>query len=201
LWKAKSKTLDCKPLLNFDEQISLGAKSKRMRAYNLLVSYARQNNFSAKQKNQLLEQICEALEIDYQEFCRKRILQLMNSEEIRSAAAAGIDVQLHTHRHQVPREEQLFRREIEDNRNIIAAATGKRATHFCYPNGDYDARFFDWMAQANVISATTCDTALSSSETNRFLLPRLVDTCPLSEIEFEGWLSGVSQFIPQRKHS
>lgn len=199
LWKAKSKTLDCGALVGRGGKIDLATQSERSRAYALLFAHALENKFSAEQKNDLLEKMCADLRIDYREFCDKRILQLMNAGEISQIAAGGVDVQLHTHRHRVPLEERLFRREIEDNRSAITAAAAKRATHFCYPSGEYDAQFFPWMQAEDVVSATTCETALSTAETNRFLLPRLVDTCSLSEIEFEGWLSGISQFLPQRK--
>jgi len=199
LWKAKSKILDCRALpVGRGEQIDLAIESERKRAYDLLSDHALENEFSAEQKNDLLALLCGSLQIDYAEFCGKRIMRLMNSEEVVEIAAAGVDVQLHTHRHRTPLEERLFRREIEDNRRVIAAAAAKRATHFCYPSGEHDTRFFPWMQAENVASATTCETALSTRETNRFLLPRLVDTSSLSEVEFEGWLTGISHFLPQR---
>jgi len=201
LWKAKSKTLDCNTLLGHNEQINLATENERKRAYDLLFEHALENKFSAEQKNDLLQLLCGNLQIDYAEFCDKRIMQLMNAEEVSKVASAGVDVQLHTHRHRVPLEERLFRREIEDNRHAITAAAANRATHFCYPSGEHNAQFFPWMQAEDVVSATTCETALSTPETNRFLLPRLVDTCSLSEVEFEGWLTGISHFLPQRKTS
>ncbi|MCY7348170.1 MAG: polysaccharide deacetylase family protein [Pyrinomonadaceae bacterium] len=201
LWKAQSKTLDCRTLLGRGEQINLATEVERQKAYDLLFAHALENKFSAEQKNDLLEEMCGNLQIDYAEFCAKRLMQLMNAAEVSKIAAAGVDVQLHTHRHRVPLEERLFRREIEDNRRAITAAADYRATHFCYPSGEHDARFFPWMEAEGVVSATTCETALSTSQTNRFLLPRLVDTCSLSEVEFEGWLTGISHFLPQRKTS
>jgi peptidoglycan/xylan/chitin deacetylase (PgdA/CDA1 family) len=198
LWKAKSKILDCSSLLGVNEQINLAMKSNRTRAHALVIAHALKNKFSAEQKNYFLEEMCDKLEINYTEFCNKRILQLMNSDEVAAIAAAGVDVQLHTHRHRVPLDEQLFTREIEDNRQVITAATAKQATHFCYPSGVHNSQFFTWMQAANVVSATTCETALSTSETHRFLLPRLVDGGLISEIEFEGWLTGISNFLPRR---
>ncbi|MEJ7699144.1 MAG: polysaccharide deacetylase family protein [Pyrinomonadaceae bacterium] len=201
LWKAKSKILDCNSLLGINEQINLATENNRKRGLALIIAHASKNKFSAEQKNHLLERICDSLQLNYSEFCRKRISQLMNNEEVARIASAGVDVQLHTHRHRVPLEEQLFRREIEDNRQVIYGTTGKEAKHFCYPSGEYNPLFFAWMEAENVVSATTCETALSTAETNPFLLPRLVDTCSLSEVEFEGWLAGISQYLPQRRNS
>lgn len=198
LWKAKSKILDCNSLLGINEQIKLAVEDNRSRAHALVIAYALKNKFSAEQKNHLLELMCDKLEINYTEFCRKRILQLMNTEEIAEIVSAGVDIQLHTHRHRIPLEEQLFKREIEDNREIINAATAKEAIHFCYPSGEYNTQLFTWMQAVNVISATTCKTALSTCMTHPFELPRLVDGGLISEIEFEGWLTGISQFLPNK---
>lgn len=198
LWKAKSKVLDCRALLGGGGQINLATAGERQRAYDLMFEHAAENKFSAEQKDELLARMCGLLQIDYAEFCAKRIMQLMNASEVAEVAAGGVDVQLHTHRHRVPLDERLFRREIEDNRRAIAVAASNRPAHFCYPSGVYDERFFPWMEAENVASATTCETALSTRATNRFLLPRLVDTCSLSDVEFEGWLTGISHFFPQR---
>ncbi len=201
LWKAGSKTLNCSLLLGLDENINLTTESERLRALSLIRNYALINRFSAGRKNELLEAMCAELEIDYAEFCRKRILHLMNSNEISTIAHSCIDVQLHTHRHRVPADEKLFHREIDDNRRVIEDATGRQAVHFCYPNGEHNSQFFPWLRTANIISATTCQAGLSTPQSNPFLLPRLVDSSSLSEVEFMGWLSGVSQFVPQRRNS
>jgi peptidoglycan/xylan/chitin deacetylase (PgdA/CDA1 family) len=203
LWTAKSKILHLKNLLGRDEEINLENESQRQLAHRLIVNHAEENNFSAEQKNDLLAAMSTELGIDYEAFCRTRIMQLMNAEQTEFVVKSGIDVQLHTHRHRVPLDEQLFRREIEDNRRVIEHAmqsTNKPVEHFCYPSGQYNEQFFPCMKATGITSATTCDTALADSTTNPFLLPRLVDTCPLSEIEFEGWLTGVSQFLPQRRN-
>ena len=78
-------------------------------------------------------------------FTAKRILQLMNAQELAEVATNGIDVQLHTHRHRTPEEETLFRQEITENRERIRALTGREATHFCYPSGVYRKEFAGWL--------------------------------------------------------
>lgn len=54
--------------------------------------------------------------------------------------------------------------------------------------------------ELGVESATTCDAGLATRETSPFLLPRHIDTTSQAGAEFEGWLSGVSQFLPKRSH-
>ena len=198
LWKAKSETLDCSSLIDSDEIFDLSIETERKRAHSLIDEYVLKNNLSAEQKNGLLEELCKSLGIDFEKFCDSRVLQLLTPDELAAVARSGVDVELHTHRHRVPLDEQLFNREIEDNRRVIEDATSRRPMHFCYPSGHYDSRFVPWLNLANVISATTCSAALAASGSDIFKLPRLIDTCSLSSVEFESWLDGVSHFVPQR---
>lgn len=197
LWKARSSHFDCTELLTRDEVIDLNVEAERRRCHSLIIGHAR--DFSAEQKDALLHKLCCALNINYADFCEARLFQLMTLQEV-SAIAKYVDIELHTHRHRVPLDEKLFTREIDDNRRVIERAASKRATHFCYPSGEYDSLIFDWLEATDVISATTCDPALATGSTSPFLLPRLIDTCALTDIEFEGWLSGVSDFLPRRRH-
>ena len=109
-------------------------------------------------------------------------------------------MQLHTHRHRMPRDRDLFAREVEDNIREIQDMTGSEArpAHFCYPCGDYDPQFFTWLRDLGVESATTCQPGLATRHGNPYELPRLLDMPTLSALEFEGWLTGFSGIFPQR---
>ena len=198
LWKGKERHLDLESLFGLSEILDLSLESERKKAHSIIVNHAENHDLSAERKNNLLSELCAQLDFDFQEFCRSRVLQLMNSKEITQITKAGIDVQLHTHRHRVPMDEQLFGREIVDNKRVIETATGQSPIHFCYPSGQYSSNFFPWLKKAKVVSATTCDAALSHQGSNPYLLPRLIDTSSLSDVEFEGWIAGASQFLPQR---
>jgi Polysaccharide deacetylase len=139
------------------------------------------------------------LKIDYDAVVAKRLLHVLSPDEVKTLAANGVDIQLHTHRHRTPHDRSLFLREIEDNRKSIQAMTNASSvTHFCYPSGVYDEAFLPWLEEAGVVSATTCDTGFASRQSNPLLLPRLLDVSGLSDIEFEGWLTGVSAALPRR---
>jgi peptidoglycan/xylan/chitin deacetylase (PgdA/CDA1 family) len=139
------------------------------------------------------------LKIDYERLLSRRLLHLLKPEEVTELALAGVDVQLHTHRHRVPLDHDLFVREIEDNRDRIRAMTGNLAAHFCYPSGVYEAAFLPWLEELKVVSATTCETGFATRDSHPLLLPRLLDTSSLSTVEFEGWLAGVSAVLPRRR--
>jgi len=192
LWTAKGKTLDLSTLIERSEYVDLDRAIERHRAISLIMDHATVNKLSADGKNELLESLAEELQIDYSGFCQRRVLQLMNLNEIADISQAGIDVQLHTHRHRVPEDEGQFKLEIETNRRIIEQVTNKKADHFCYPNGEHNTRLFSQLSSADVVSATTTVPGLATRDTHPYLLPRFVDGSSLPEIEFEGWLTGVS---------
>ena len=51
-------------------------------------------------------------------------------------ARAGIDFQLHTHRHRTPLDRDRFVGEIRENRAVVEEMTGSNErVHFCYPSG------------------------------------------------------------------
>jgi peptidoglycan/xylan/chitin deacetylase (PgdA/CDA1 family) len=140
------------------------------------------------------------LGLDYDDLVRRRILRLLTPGEVTALSAAGVDFQLHTHRHRTPIDETLFRREIDDNRRLLRELTGRTANHFCYPSGVYEPEFLPWLRDSGVVSATTCDTGIASPATDPLLLPRLIDTMNLSAVEFESWVSGAGAFLPLRPH-
>jgi peptidoglycan/xylan/chitin deacetylase (PgdA/CDA1 family) len=199
LWKARGARLDLKGLTGEALEFDLSTEGARREAHAALRRFAR--GLSAEEKDELLVSVAKRLEVDYEELISKRLLHLLNPSEVRALAEAGVDVQLHTHRHRTPLDRALFRREIEDNRAAIREMTGGEATHFCYPSGVYQAEFLPWLEELGVRSATTCDTGYASRESGRLLLPRLLDVSSLSPIEFEGWLTGVSAALPRRRET
>jgi peptidoglycan/xylan/chitin deacetylase (PgdA/CDA1 family) len=161
-------------------------------------AYALEHDFSGKQKDELLQDLAKAAGVDWQALCSKRVLHLMTPEEAADAASSGVDLQLHTHRHRVYDERARFQREIDDNRRHIESITPGSREHFCYPGGFHLPEFPAWLKERGVRSATTCQPGIATASDSEFLLPRLLDTCTLSEAEFRSWVTGVAAFLPQR---
>ena len=147
-----------------------------------------------------MARVAERLKIDYEDLCARRILHVMNPEEVASVAAGGIDIQLHTHRHRVSIRRERFLREIEENRACIERNSPAPLRHFCYPGGFHLPQFSGWLADGGVISSTTCEAGLASSSTDPLLLPRLVDHANLTPLEFRAWISGFASLLPRRAH-
>jgi peptidoglycan/xylan/chitin deacetylase (PgdA/CDA1 family) len=125
----------------------------------------------------------------------------MTPDQVKDIHAGGISVELHTHRHRTPRDPQLFTREIRENREKIEAITGETPRHFCYPSGVWRPEMLPLLSENRVISATTCAPGLAMRGSSPLLLPRHVDTASQASAEFDGWLSGVSQFLPKRSRA
>jgi hypothetical protein len=159
---------------------------------------AEASNLSAVQKNDLAAKLAQFLSISYDKIVSSRMFQVMTPSERSELATQRVDFQLHTHRHRTPIREDLFRKEIRDNRQALGQL-GAGAIHFCYPSGAYRPEFMDWLQKENVVSATTCETGLASARSNFLLLPRLVDTSARSAVEFEAWITGLAALLPARK--
>ena len=142
-------------------------------------------------KDEAAARLAHRLHVDYSAMRRSRMLQIMNPREVRQVSGEGVNIQLHTHRHRMPREETLFIREIEENRNRIAALTGKTPSHFCYPSGAYSPGFAGWLKKCGVVSATTCEKGLALPSSESMRLPRVLDDSRLGTARFESILSGL----------
>jgi peptidoglycan/xylan/chitin deacetylase (PgdA/CDA1 family) len=199
LWKGSNVSLDAEEFSGNSGVVELRDHNARSDLVIKILNYSAAQEFSADEKDNLVESLAQRLGLDYQAFLKSRVLQLMNTEELREISASGIDVQLHTHRHRTPDDRLLFMREIEDNRRFLKAISPTSASHFCYPSGIYESKFLPWLELLGVKSATTCDVALATASVDPLLLPRYMDTSLSSDVEFEGWLSGFSCFIPTRR--
>lgn len=199
LWKGREETLDLKRLVEVDLKLNLRSFAAQDRARVSILEFAHAQKFSAEQKDALVTKLAQSLRVDYDFLLAQRIMQNLTPAEVTELAQSGIDIQLHTHRHRTPKDRQLFIREIEDNRKSIQAMTGKHTAHFCYPSGVHEPSFLPWLKESGVISATTCEPGFASVNSDRLLLPRVLDNPALSPIEFESWLTGVSAALPRRR--
>jgi peptidoglycan/xylan/chitin deacetylase (PgdA/CDA1 family) len=181
------------------ERMPMSSEAQRLEVSRVVGEYfTDERGMPPDEKQELLERLADELEFDLAEYRRRRLMHLMTPEEVREVAAAGIDIQLHTHRHWVPKDERLLRREIVENRERVQAITGRRADHLCYPSGVHFPELLPWLRALGVRSATTCEPALATAAHDPLLLPRFIDHAGVSDVEFEAWATGVLSVLPRR---
>ena len=197
LWRKRGATFQ--PGL-VDGTIDLRTPESRAREMQKLDAYGKQNRLSAREKDQLANDLARRIGVDWQEILDKRLLHIMNAHEARQLADRGVDLQLHTHRHLTPRDESLFIRELDDNAARLRAINGEQPRHFCYPSGVHYDQYPRWLRQWGVESAVTCVPGLAGRGNDFMLLPRLCDHSHLTDVEFEGWLCGLLEWFPKRSY-
>ena len=190
LWKHRERLLPFLPFHHRSTNFKLGTDAERQTVVQAIFQWLESVRPTAELQQQALRQMAGQLGDDLSELSERRILHLMNATEVGEASEAGFSIQLHTHRHRAPLEKDLFAREIHQNRECIKGWTGHSARHFCYPSGEVNSKFFPWLQQQGVQSGVTCVPGLVSTKDHPLLLPRLVDSSGMSELEFESWLAG-----------
>jgi peptidoglycan/xylan/chitin deacetylase (PgdA/CDA1 family) len=198
LWKHRGTTLTGAEELGLPGSTDLSSEANRQAVVNNLIAFSEEKGLNGIAKDELARHLAQVLGFDYEVLYATRLLHLMNPAEIAELSAGGVDFQLHTHRHRTPRNEELFRKEIRENRQRLEEITGRPATHFCYPSGVYHKQFLPWLTAEGVGSATTCEGSLASPRTKALLLPRLVDTTFKSSLEVENWIDGTAALLARR---
>ena len=196
-WKARRSVI-CLPEVQCDP-FDISTETGRADASAAIAAYGKRLKLNHQEDVEFIRRIASDLGLDGDAFVRSRVLQLMSTDEVRRMAGDGVDFQLHTHTHQTPDDADQFARELRTNRQHIEALSGKPATHFCYPSGNYAAQFVRWLDSLNVESATTCDPGLASRISPRLLLPRFVDGSFVTAGEFRGWITGTSAWLSRQR--
>lgn len=196
LWKGRRNTLVLRePALRCD----LRDPQERRRAFTTLYELARAEAWSAERKEAFLAELAGSLAADYARIKSRRVLHLITPEEARAMVAEGLDLQLHTHRHRVPREPERFAAELAENSRVLREAGAKAPSHFCYPSGSYLPQFGQWLRASGIESATTCQFGLVERGSDAYFLPRLMDGGAISAAEFCGGLSGIAALLSRKR--
>jgi peptidoglycan/xylan/chitin deacetylase (PgdA/CDA1 family) len=141
-----------------------------------------------------LQRVGTALGIDIAALVETGAFSLMTPGALRRAAAAGMDVQLHTHSHSMHgMDAEKLAQELRGNRAALAEILGVATDsfkHFCYPSGEHDSRAFPVLQADGVETATTTEFGLAKPGDLLLALPRILDGEATSDIELEARLSG-----------
>jgi len=154
-----------------------------------------EENCDEAQRLEITQRLANLLELPYDQFFQSRHMGLMTPTELQTLEAAGMEVQLHTHRHRFPDDEQVAVAEIMDNKRVLEPILGKVLHHFCYPSGLWSRNQWPWLASLGITDAVTCEPGLNSKTTPRLALRRFLDGENIKQIEFEAEMSGFSEIL------
>lgn len=129
------------------------------------------------------------------------LFELSPPDDLSKLCAEGLDLQLHTHRHCLPVEDELLADEINANRKVIEELSCRPANHLCFPSGEYRRSQFPLLTTLGVLSATTTHLELVNHRSDPLELPRLLDGENLHPIELDAELSGFSSLVRRMRRS
>ncbi len=181
-------------------EINISDPEKKQKALeNILEKF---HTLDLSQKENFCREIATALGFDYEEILQSRQFGLMTFDEIQKANQRGLNIQLHTHTHHVDTDapEEIVD-EISINRSKLKPYVTSSLEHFCYPSGIHSAEMYNYLQTSNVISGTLCDTGLVTTQDNLFALNRILDGQQVSQLEFEGEISGFLELIRKTKEN
>lgn len=194
LWKTTQTHIDLNAL-NVGLQGEINFKTIEQR--NVLAAKLLQSAEqlpTAQERQDFVRRLADLLQVNQSKIEHEGMLHIMSIDTARQMHQAGVDIQLHTHRHSMgDRSRERIATEIADNRRRIADAGNQGAKHFCYPSGDYRKEDFAILAECGVESATTCNPGLNFRSANLLELGRFLDGENITQIEFEAELSGFSE--------
>jgi peptidoglycan/xylan/chitin deacetylase (PgdA/CDA1 family) len=192
-WKTREQKLEIQDLgIAGDHPVSIASIAQKRDAIFRIISYG-ENSLDEQGRAKLAHLLGSRLGVDYGPIVESRILSIMNPEEIETTVRRGIDIELHSHHHDLPLDREAALREIEQNRSVLEPLAGKRLVHFCYPSGFYREEQLPWLREAGIESGVTCKRGLNYPGTNRMELRRFLDGEDVSFIEFEAEISGFSE--------
>ena len=149
-------------------------------------------------RTEALVTFAERAGVDPADWYEERQFHLMTPHEVGDAAARGLDIQLHTHRHRgLHHGTDTLAAEIETNRNALQRMIGNRSRldHFCYPSGGYQPAGEAILAAAGVRSATLVDEGINPPGTNPYRLRRFLDGRSVAERHVGAYLSGALDLL------
>lgn len=195
VWAARNRTLPRDSVFPGHDRVNLDSSDQSAEFIDAFLDLCDRHESDKCYRLLLLEKLALAAGLDWSDFHASRRLGLMSFEELAEMSRRGFDMQLHTHRHRTPRNDEKFVWEVSTNRKCLERATGATANHFCYPSGDVDEMFLPLLKELGVQSATTGNVRLATSTDNPLLLPRFVDTMAQSNVQFESWLCGAADLF------
>jgi peptidoglycan/xylan/chitin deacetylase (PgdA/CDA1 family) len=195
-WKAGARHMDTSELGLPDSVTTAAVKTQadRDRVMWDIIRFG-ESEIDEPARCKLAAALADRVGVDYLQLAQSRMMNLMNSREIGEMAEAGLDVQLHTHRHCLPTDKYATQHEVQQNREYLEPLVGRKLNHLCYPSGIWSREHWPWLQELGVQTATTCDIGLNCPGTPPLGLKRFLDGDKITAIDFEAEVSGFSELL------
>lgn len=194
LWKSRNKTIDLSSIGLNSNPIDLNTREERERAAYFISEIS--ENYDDHSKQAMLTQLTKKLGVDLSSDEDMPLFRLMTMEQLAQLPSGGMDLQLHTHCHRLPRDNQKdMENEITTNRTVLERIVSGPLRHLCYPSGKFHPLQFPWLEELGIESATTCLSGFNYPSTERLALRRFLDGENITQLEFEAELSGFLELM------
>lgn len=172
-----------------DSTINIKDVEKR---WDYIVKIEKELNF--EQREVLIDEIAQKLEVKIDSELKKSF-QIINYEDLNKLDLTYVDIQLHTHSHDMHMEESLLEKDIIKNRDLLEELSKSPLIHFCYPSGVYKNSHLSLLSKLDIQTATTCEQGFVTKNTNPLLIPRLIINSNMPNIVFEAELNGLMNYL------
>ena len=194
-WKSRMDHIDLRGLgMPGLKEVSFRDPGEKARVMWDIIRYG-DSECNEEGRLELSRRVGAQLGVDYEAIARNRMLSIMTLDEIEDLVKAGVDIQLHAHRHSFPLDRERAIRELEMNREVLEPIVGSKLHHFCYPSGIWSREQWPWLSETGIRSAVTCDRGLNFKGAPMYGLLRIGDDEGLSQIEFEAEISGFTELF------
>ncbi len=124
------------------------------------------------------------------------LFRMLNEQQLLTLIKHKVNVQLHTHHHCSPKDEQAFKQEIIQNIDyLFSIIPHAKLDHFCYPSGEYYLTQKPWLSSLGIKDATTVSAGMLTPTTERMQIPRFLDGEDVYQLEFEAELCGLTSLF------
>ncbi|QGJ70719.1 Hypothetical protein PBC10988_24170 [Planctomycetales bacterium 10988] len=182
------------PLFFQDDQAeaSLTTKTSKKQFLRKTLDHVESLPWEGDSKLQFCQELAKVLKVDGDELLEKRFWHSMNREEAKELAEQGFLLQVHTHRHRnVVDHAEEVEEEAKTCRELLEAATGKPARHFCYPTGKWQQSAWTDLRRAGMQTAVTTMLGPNFPQTSPLCWRRQLDGEDRTQLEFEFELSNL----------
>lgn len=182
------------PITSKPSRMDISNEQKRHQAAAELIEIWKKMEWD--QAKDFCRQVTENLGFNYERLIESRQFSFMSYSEIATASRNGLDIQLHTDSHHLDiNAPENIVSEININRKKLAEYVDTPLNHFCYPSGVNSKAMHNFLEECGVISATITETGLVKPDSNPYEMNRILDGEQVSQLEFEGEISGFLELI------